>query len=120
MRHAARAAGTYASMEPPCEHGGVRATRTNEAPQRIASMEPPCEHGGVALKEAMTMPLACASMEPPCEHGGVRPTGRRAQVVVPLLQWSRRVNTAECVASAGSEPRGAPASMEPPCEHGGV
>ena len=35
-------------------------------------------------------------MEPPCEHGGVR-----ALYVVALgdelvLQWSRRVNTAEC------------------------
>ena len=37
-----------------------------------------------------------ASMEPPCEHGGVVNSGRWRLNWDVLLQWSRRVNTAEC------------------------
>ena len=38
-----------ASMEPPCEHGGVNDAALARGPQRGASMEPPCEHGGVRI-----------------------------------------------------------------------
>ena len=36
------------------------------------------------------------------------------------LQWSRRVNTAECEYGASYARRWLRTSMEPPCEHGGV
>ena len=36
-----------------------------------ASMEPPCEHGGVLFRLHGAERAALASMEPPCEHGGV-------------------------------------------------
>ena len=36
-----------------------------------------------------------ASMEPPCEHGGVVEVAAK-HVYQCVLQWSRRVNTAEC------------------------
>ena len=38
-----------ASMEPPCEHGGVQLHGDSDRTGRGASMEPPCEHGGVLL-----------------------------------------------------------------------
>ena len=60
-----------------------------------------------------------ASMEPPCEHGGVTETAR-ALTIAFELQWSRRVNTAECERVADRNELGPDASMEPPCEHGGV
>ena len=58
-------------------------------------------------------------MEPPCEHGGV---GVRLglKFVSALLQWSRRVNTAECCVAPRFVDHRRDASMEPPCEHGGV
>ena len=37
-----------------------------------------------------------------------------------VLQWSRRVNTAEWLGSEHAELGSNAASMEPPCEHGGV
>ena len=37
-----------ASMEPPCEHGGVLPVFIDARRYPVASMEPPCEHGGVA------------------------------------------------------------------------
>ena len=37
-----------------------------------------------------------------------------------LLQWSRRVNTAECRVRTLCLDQRQAASMEPPCEHGGV
>ena len=81
-------------MEPPCEHGGVlRAHRRNESRPR-ASMEPPCEHGGVFCAYRVHGRVTHASMEPPCEHGGVTPGESYADEAL-LLQWSRRVNTAE-------------------------
>ena len=58
-------------------------------------------------------------MEPPCEHGGVRTSPPSATRSL-LLQWSRRVNTAECSARAEDRFRLIDTSMEPPCEHGGV
>ena len=105
-------------MEPPCEHGGVltagpvslpahrlqwsRRVNTAECPQRAppaddahrASMEPPCEHGGVRAHAVALVPGFLASMEPPCEHGGVS-IASWTQPPLTLLQWSRRVNTAE-------------------------
>ena len=57
-------------------------------------------------------------MEPPCEHGGVLKASS-ARYDESTLQWSRRVNTAEC-GELASRSRSYPASMEPPCEHGGV
>ena len=36
-------------------------------------------------------------MEPPCEHGGVTARATATRLAQPSLQWSRRVNTAECV-----------------------
>ena len=41
-------------------------------------------------------------------------------VVARGLQWSRRVNTAECVDESTLPPARRRTSMEPPCEHGGV
>ena len=38
-------------------------------------------------------------MEPPCEHGGVLYTEWLLAEALAGLQWSRRVNTAECAAS---------------------
>ena len=44
--------------------------------------------------------LGCtASMEPPCEHGGVTSLICVARLALVQLQWSRRVNTAECSTS---------------------
>ena len=40
-------------------------------------------------------------MEPPCEHGGVLPDLVICDESDMLLQWSRRVNTAECARSGG-------------------
>ena len=82
-------------------------------------------------------------MEPPCEHGGVMGCSlgnfdqrtlqwsRRVNTAeCPAhidrvfqetgLQWSRRVNTAECAECARLPFTAESASMEPPCEHGGV
>ena len=42
------------------------------------------------------------------------------QAVAWALQWSRRVNTAECEAPRLEQNAEVFASMEPPCEHGGV
>ena len=61
-----------------------------------------------------------ASMEPPCEHGGVLVRARGDSVATAKLQWSRRVNTAECGMGRNTPDRKRLASMEPPCEHGGV
>ena len=58
-------------------------------------------------------------MEPPCEHGGVKGGKARGYARESQLQWSRRVNTAECDPAESRRAR-ACASMEPPCEHGGV
>ena len=82
-------------------------------------MEPPCEHGGVQSRVHDTAGGRLASMEPPCEHGGV-PAKRSHSATCARLQWSRRVNTAECSKGSGSGHSGGRASMEPPCEHGGV
>ena len=46
-RALAREAAARASMEPPCEHGGVFAGARAAGAHDAASMEPPCEHGGV-------------------------------------------------------------------------
>ena len=63
----------YASMEPPCEHGGVSsgvpnpyiASQMLQWSRRVNTAEWP-----TSSTEA---PMYCiASMEPPCEHGGVR------------------------------------------------
>ena len=59
-------------------------------------------------------------MEPPCEHGGVRSVLVTKATGVDLLQWSRRVNTAECAEVVELVTDDVVASMEPPCEHGGV
>ena len=64
-----------------------------------ASMEPPCEHGGVLAAAALKDAERVASMEPPCEHGGVERDVERRRGIRGL-QWSRRVNTAECVNGA--------------------
>ena len=107
-------------MEPPCEHGGVLQVGPTPCLEVYASMEPPCEHGGVHPAEFGSGPTAAASMEPPCEHGGVVARRRGRVRAHHRLQWSRRVNTAECVGlwcPLHGERR---ASMEPPCEHGGV
>ena len=45
-------------------------------------------------------------MEPPCEHGGV--FRRNLEIkLAKLLQWSRRVNTAECQKDAIARHRSA-------------
>ena len=59
-------------------------------------------------------------MEPPCEHGGVLVRDAIGWRLVQALQWSRRVNTAECSHGFAFARRQIGASMEPPCEHGGV
>ena len=59
-------------------------------------MEPPCEHGGVREMSTQLGGVAAASMEPPCEHGGVSGQSAATIRISMLLQWSRRVNTAEC------------------------
>ena len=87
-----------ASMEPPCEHGGVLPGALCEPQHLPASMEPPCEHGGVTECEPQDLRRDLASMEPPCEHGGVWAESN-PRVAGVLLQWSRRVNTAECYPS---------------------
>ena len=43
-------------------------------------------------------------MEPPCEHGGVSPVGMQTWATCVELQWSRRVNTAECRHLDADEP----------------
>ena len=58
-------------------------------------MEPPCEHGGVLLDDLQEPADVFASMEPPCEHGGVNNVTSGGWALF-ALQWSRRVNTAEC------------------------
>ena len=83
-------------MEPPCEHGGVPPETTPQKPSLVsASMEPPCEHGGVLGLAPGAAPECSASMEPPCEHGGVMQFAS-TRIFPDRLQWSRRVNTAEC------------------------
>ena len=82
-------------------------------------MEPPCEHGGVHDPGPASVYPVNASMEPPCEHGGVA-SGCIIRNTRGLLQWSRRVNTAECRGAAEAPATHEAASMEPPCEHGGV
>ena len=42
-------------------------------------------------------------MEPPCEHGGVGSAAFGAVYETVTLQWSRRVNTAECNAMASGD-----------------
>ena len=49
-----------------CLAGGARGES-----ERLASMEPPCEHGGVYNAPIAKDGVFGASMEPPCEHGGV-------------------------------------------------
>ena len=46
-----------------------------------------------------------ASMEPPCEHGGVLHL-RFIHVRSLALQWSRRVNTAECCSALARQSSG--------------
>ena len=58
-------------------------------------MEPPCEHGGVIEVRRVVDGALLTSMEPPCEHGGVSVFTMKLFATSPL-QWSRRVNTAEC------------------------
>ena len=82
-------------------------------------MEPPCEHGGVRRRALVRADDRGTSMEPPCEHGGVLQIV--TELVVPkLLQWSRRVNTAEWRIDLLRVGAIVHTSMEPPCEHGGV
>ena len=85
-----------------------------------ASMEPPCELGGVSSSAnafgrsiVLQWSRRVNTAECPNADGTSTPYAQ--------LQWSRRVNTAECCRGA-LRPRlhSAPASMEPPCEHGGV
>ena len=60
-------------------------------------------------------------MEPPREHGGMEDGQGDENDENDGLQWSRRVNTAECPAALPVDIRGAQAaSMEPPREHGGM
>ena len=70
--------------------------RASSNSQLLASMEPPCEHGGVISKAIETAIGSTASMEPPCEHGGVYIESGLWPMECVELQWSRRVNTAEC------------------------
>ena len=63
-------------------------------------MEPPCEHGGVRREANTGAELLDASMEPPCEHGGVLLLVSYISRVGNELQWSRRVNTAECASAS--------------------
>ena len=84
-----------------CAAGAVRPRA-----ERCTSMEPPCEHGGVRRLERDVPRLVRTSMEPPCEHGGVLES-EAAESKPAALQWSRRVNTAEC-SSKQAQGLGAP------------
>ena len=57
-------------------------------------MDTPREHGGMRVAAPMDGVDQTASMGPPREHGGmdVRALGGEKKT---LLQWGRRVNTAE-------------------------
>ena len=84
-----------ASMEPPCEHGGVAAAKKELAAllalqwsRRVNT----AEWGDAATGDKIGH--GWAAMEPPCEHGGVLIRGSCA-ASSSKLQWSRRVNTAE-------------------------
>ncbi len=58
-------------------------------------------------------------MGPPREHGGMQ--AQLIDAAIPeLLQWGRRVNTAECIALVRVNPAVPHASMGPPREHGGM
>ena len=57
-------------------------------------MGPPCEHGGRSSALQNYRGQDIPSMGPPCEHGG-RDSVSAANVRRQLLQWGRRVNTAE-------------------------
>ena len=62
-------------------------------------MGPPREHGGMpALRVAMEL-RTIASMGPPREHGGMLEWFLE-RYPVEMLQWGRRVNTAECAKSS--------------------
>ncbi len=60
-----------------------------------------------------------ASMGPPLEHGGMSWT-KEVLTAAWLLQWGRRLNTAECAGAAHVANERGEASMGPPLEHGGM
>ncbi len=96
-----------ASMGPPREHGGMKGSRVFVNPPGGASMGPPREHGGMFkdIPRYYRERLAIgASMGPPREHGGMG-NARVVACRLRLLQWGRRVNTAECWTTPGVSSR---------------
>ncbi len=95
-------------------------------------MGPPREHGGMLFEAVADLAKLPASMGPPREHGGMVTAlvtavsayfllqwGRRVNTAewslapgwfsaVPRLQWGRRVNTAECLTIEGFTPSAMP------------
>ncbi len=84
-------------------------------------MGPPIEHGGMEALEPVEIPLFVASMGPPIEHGGMLGLTIQDTRDDFMLQWGRRLNTAECCGFRQRTLfRNRRLQWGPPLEHGGM
>src|SRR5690606_32308024 len=108
------------SMEPPSSLGGMERVLPG-AEATLASFNGAAEFTRRnARRCALARVRREASMEPPSSLGGMRPDGCASGCRDGLLQWSRRVHSAECDADSDSIRREFRASMEPPSSLGGM
>ena len=107
-------------MGPPREHGGMLNGVKLASSDALASMGPPREHGGMALLEEQVAQLKLLQWGRRVNTAEwVTPSSSAASATA-WLQWGRRVNTAECFRGRLPRVQGRHASMGPPREHGGM
>ncbi len=110
---------TGASMEPPSFDGGNAGAGSYGRCAGQASMEPPSFDGGNYKTNKLARQAIRASMEPPSFDGGNHNFTLDPVRIPTLLQWSRRLSTAETERKPAAQEPESLASMEPPSFDGG-